>query len=53
VIVTSATDEEVQEVERLARQRDIFEAPRLVTRGYRFRPDRGDGGGIWQLEYDD
>jgi hypothetical protein len=53
VIIPYATDEEVHKVERVTRQRDLFEALWLVTRGYRFRPDRGDGEGIWYPDYDD
>jgi hypothetical protein len=53
VIITYATDEEAHEVQRLARQGDFFEALRLVTRGYRFQPDRGDGEGIWRLDKED
>lgn len=42
VTVTYATDEDIREVERLGQQGDIRDALRYLTRGFRFRPDRGD-----------
>jgi hypothetical protein len=42
VTVTYATDEDIKEMERLAQQGEIRDALRYLTRGFRFRPDRGD-----------
>lgn len=48
VTVTYATDEDIREVERLGQQGDIRGALRYLTRGFRFRPDRGDHDNPWQ-----
>jgi len=45
VTVTYATDADLREVERLAQQGEIRDALRYLTRGFRFRPDRGDHDG--------
>jgi len=42
VIVTFATDADVAHVEQLARAGQGREALRYLTRGFRYRPDRGD-----------
>lgn len=42
VYVTYATDEEVIEVNRMIAGGLIKDALRLLSRGYKFRPDQGD-----------
>lgn len=44
IIITYATPEEMQTVIQLTKAGKGFDALRLLTRGYRFRPERGDGG---------
>ena len=43
IVITYATADEVPVVDRLLTEKKVDEALKLLTRGYRFRPDLGDG----------
>lgn len=51
VLIGYATPDDWREVERLSRYGEITDALRLLTRGYRYRPDRGDGGPPLKLDH--
>lgn len=44
VVITYATADEMVTAAALIKDGKVREALQLLTRGYRYRPDRGDGG---------
>ncbi len=48
VSITFATAEDEKEAFRLCREGMILEAVRFLTRGFRYRPDKGDKDGAYE-----